>query len=303
RGESGTGKELVARIIHSSSERSEAPFVAVNVAALPETLVESELFGHVKGSFTGATSDRVGRFEEANGGTLFIDEIGDISASVQVKLLRAIQFGEVQRVGANRSMTLDVRIITATNRNLEEMITDNTFREDLYYRLNVIQIDLPPLRDRKTDIPPLVDQFIQRYAEKNKKIVNGITFEALDALMKYDFPGNVRELENIVERSVVLCRSDRVTVRDIPDSVTKADTQGPAGADTGKTVSIADAEGNPRHLEGVLAEAETALILKALSATGGNQVRAAALLGVSERKLRSRMERLSLDNTFAHHDS
>ncbi len=291
RGESGTGKELFARIIHSSSERAEQPFVAVNVAALPETLVESELFGHVKGSFTGATQDRVGRFEEADGGTLFIDEIGDVSGSVQVKLLRAIQFGEVQRVGANQPMKLDVRIITATNRNLEEMIRQGTFREDLYYRLNVIQIDLPPLRDRKTDIPPLVDQFIARYAEKNRKQVDGITFDGLDLLMKYDFPGNVRELENIIERSVVLCRGTRLTSRDLPDALRKGTTPTTEGRSSGKS------------LDAVLAETETQLILDALSRTEGNQSRAAALLDVSERKLRSRMQRLGLENIYADQDS
>ena len=294
RGESGTGKELFARIIHSSSERAEQPFVAVNVAALPETLVESELFGHVKGSFTGATQDRVGRFEEADGGTLFIDEIGDVSGAVQVKLLRAIQFGEVQRVGANRPMKLDVRIITATNRNLEEMIRQGVFREDLYYRLNVIQIDLPPLRDRKTDIPPLVDQFIARYAEKNRKQVDGITFDGLDLLMKYDFPGNVRELENIIERSVVLCRGTRLTSRDLPDTLRKG---------AAPTTEATEGRSSGKALDAVLAETETQLILDALSRTQGNQSRAAALLDVSERKLRSRMQRLGLENIYADQDS
>jgi DNA-binding NtrC family response regulator len=319
----------------------------------------------VKGAFTGAVSDRKGRFEEAHGGTLFIDEVGDITPAVQVKLLRAIQFGEVQRVGSNEAVQLDVRIIAATNRDLEGMIEDGGFREDLYYRLNVIEIPLPPLRERKTDIPLLVDQFIRRYAETNGKEIKGITFQALDILMKYEFPGNIRELENTIERSVILCRGDRITVHDLPSGLVRAagrpqpdelGSEGPAargstataaqavpngdevqqnsagcgempaqagegrggGASAGRPVGGSDhappgsnqtpggSETHPDHaagahssLDDILSEKEAELILAALARSQGNQSRAAQELGISERKLRSRMERLGLENTFA----
>jgi two-component system NtrC family response regulator len=219
RGESGTGKELVARAIHFASPRKNRPFVVVNVAALAETLVESELFGHEKGAFTGAVTRRIGRFEEAHGGTLFIDEVGDIPPPVQVKLLRAIQSGEIQRLGSNETRKVDVRIIAATHRDLEEMIHRGEFREDLYYRLNVVSIWIPPLRRRKADIPVLVEHFIRKYARENRKDVKGITREALDRLMKYSFPGNVRELENMIERAVVLTRQEFITLDDLPSSL------------------------------------------------------------------------------------
>jgi two-component system NtrC family response regulator len=203
-GESGTGKELIAKAIHYSSPRKNKPFVVVNCAAMPETLFESELFGHEKGAFTGAEKMRIGKFEQADGSTLFIDEVGDIPLLIQVKLLRAIQFGEIQRVGSNKTMQLDVRIIAATNRNLNKMIEDNEFREDLFYRLNVVAIQIPPLRSRKLDIQPLVEHFIEKYAALKKKEVFSITKEALNLLTKYDFPGNIRELENIIQRAIVL---------------------------------------------------------------------------------------------------
>ncbi len=216
-GESGTGKELIARMIHRTGRRADRPFVTVNISALSESLVESELFGHRKGSYTGATEDRVGRFEEANGGTIFIDEIGDITPSLQVKLLRTIQFGEVQRIGENAQRRLDVRIIAATNRDLEAMVRERAFRADLYYRLKVIPIRVPALRQRREDIPVLVDSFIARFNTKHGTSIAGISREAMDALMRHDFPGNVRELENLVERAVVLARGETLLRRDFPD--------------------------------------------------------------------------------------
>ena len=216
RGESGTGKELIARAIHYSSQRKNNPFVIVNVAAITETVMESELFGHEKGAFTGAQQQRIGRFEQANGGTLFIDEIGEIPLGIQVKLLRAIQFGQIERLGSNNSIELDVRIVAATHRNLEEMISNGEFREDLYYRLNVITINIPSLRRHKTDIPILINHFISKFAKENEKDVKGLDREALDSLMKYDFPGNVRELENMIEHAIVMCRGDHITIKDLP---------------------------------------------------------------------------------------
>ncbi len=278
RGESGTGKELIARAIHFTSPRREKAFVVINVAALSENLVESELFGHEKGSFTGAAQQRIGRFEQADGGTLFIDEVGDIPLPIQVKLLRALQFGEIERIGSNRPLTVDVRIIAATHRPLEEKITRQEFREDLFYRLNVVTIPVPPLRERKTDIPALVDYFIRRYAGDNKKQVQGMSREALDTLMKYDFPGNVRELENIIERAVVLCRTEYLTVQDLPLQATV----------TSETV-ILDPHRFEKGYEEKVRAFEREMITAALQETAGNKSAAARLLGISERHLRSRL--------------
>jgi len=283
RGESGTGKELIARAIHHASPRKEKPFVVINVAALPENLLESELFGHVKGAFTGATKDRIGRFKEADGGTLFIDEVGDIPLTVQVKLLRAIQFGNIQQVGGNESIDVNVRIIGATHRNLEEMMKAGEFREDLYYRLNVVSIWIPPLRKRKSDIPKLVDHFIQKYAGENEKKVEGITREALDQLMKYEFQGNVRELENIIERAVVFSRDQHITISDLPKPIDV----------------IAESEViNPENLqdsyEDKMQTFERRMLEEALAQTDGNQSAAARLLGITERHIRSRLERLGM---------
>ncbi len=283
RGESGTGKELIARAIHHASPRKEKPFIVVNVAALPENLLESELFGHVKGAFTGATQERMGRFEDADGGTLFIDEVGEIPLPMQVKLLRAIQFGSIQRVGGNRDIDVDVRIIGATHRNLEEMMQAGNFREDLYYRLNVISIWIPPLRKRKSDIPALVDHFIHKYADENQKDVEGITKEALDQLMKYEFQGNVRELENMIERAVVFSRNHYITVNDLPksiDVVSESEIINPANLQDG--------------YDEKMTTFERRMIEEALDQTGGNQSAAARLLGITERHIRSRMERLNM---------
>ncbi len=283
RGESGTGKELVARAIHYASPRREKPFVIVNVAALSENLIESELFGHEKGSFTGASQQHIGRFEQAHEGTLFIDEVGDIPLPVQVKLLRAIQFGEIQRIGGTQPIKVNVRILAATHRDLEEMLKSGGFRDDIYYRLNVVTIQVPPLRKRKTDIPLLADYFIEKYAGENEKNVQGLTREALDQLMKYDFPGNVRELENIIERAVVLCRSDYIASDDLPVQL--------------KTIpekSVLDPYNLEADYEEKMHTFEKEMVLKALELNAGNQSAAARTLGITERHLRSRLEKLGL---------
>jgi DNA-binding NtrC family response regulator len=281
RGESGTGKELIAKAIHFTSPRKDKPFITVNVASLSENILESELFGHEKGSFTGAINQRIGRFEEANGGTIFIDEVGEIPLSVQVKILRAIQFGEVQKIGSNNTEKTDVRIIAATHRNLEEMIKNGEFREDLFYRLNVVAIVLPSLRQRKEDIPVLADHFIKKYAKENQKDVKGISREALDQLIKHNFPGNVRELENIIERAVVLTRNELISLNDLPMLSSQKEIE---------------EKMNPFNLDNSYEEKvkafETAMIQEALSRTNGNKSAAARILGITERHLRSRLERL-----------
>ncbi|MBI3123942.1 MAG: sigma-54-dependent Fis family transcriptional regulator [Ignavibacteriales bacterium] len=281
RGESGTGKELVAKAIHFASQRKNNPFVTVNVASLSENLLESELFGHEKGSYTGAISQRIGRFEEANGGTIFIDEVGDIPLTIQVKLLRTIQFGEYQRIGSNQTEKTDVRIIAATHRNLEEMMQNGSFREDLFYRLNVVAVQLPALRQRKDDIPILVDHFIKRYSAELEKTVSGISREALDQLMKYSFPGNIRELENVIQRAVVLARENMITTNDLPQLAEMKDSE--------KKFDPFNLDDN---YETKMKEFELAMINEALKRTNGNKSAAARTLGISERHLRSRLERL-----------
>ena len=284
-GESGTGKELIARAIHYASPRKDKPLVVVNCAAISENLIESELFGHEKGAFTGAIQTRAGRVEEANGGTLFLDEVGDVPLSVQVKLLRFLQFGEFQRVGSNQVRKVDVRLIAATNRNLREMIGQNTFREDFYYRLNVINIIIPPLRKRKEDIPLLIDYFIKKYAAENSKRIAGISREALDLLMKYDYPGNVRELENIIERAVVLTRSEIIEKDDLPIQFR---------IKNGKADSAAPLEYYEGNFRQKIEAFEKDLILDALKKAGFNQSQAARDLGLSERNLRYKMEKYGL---------
>lgn len=281
RGESGTGKELVARAIHQASRR-EGPFVVVNCAALPEALFESELFGHEKGSFTGAERRRIGRFEQAQGGTLFIDEVGDIPLAAQVKLLRAVQFGTIERVGGDETLSLDVRIVAATNRDLEAMMREGGFREDLYYRLNVVGIHIPALRTRRSDIPPLVDAFLARFAAESGRAAPRVSREAMDALMRHDWPGNVRELENVVQRAVVLARGDLVTTRDLPPAVLaeRMETDDAAGIST-----------EPGDLNERVARLERAMIDAALATSGGNQSRAAELLHISERTLRYKLSK------------
>ena len=278
RGESGTGKELIAKAIHYASARRNGPLVKVNCAALPETLLESELFGHEKGAFTGAFAMRKGRFEIADGGTLFLDEIGDLPAHLQAKLLRVLQEKEFERVGSNRAITTDVRIITATHRDLEQLMREGSFREDLYYRLNVVTIILPPLRERRQDLPALVEHFLRKFAEKNGKTIQGFSREARDALLRYDYPGNVRELENLVERAIVLTRDDVVSLGELP--LTIKETR--PGAD------------DQTNLSAVVEGMERRMIVEALEAAGGVQTKAADNLGISERALRYKLRKYGL---------
>jgi two-component system NtrC family response regulator len=279
RGESGTGKELVANAIHYASPRSEKPLVKVSCAAIPEALLESELFGHEKGAFTGAIQKRLGRFEEADGGTLFLDEIGELSPGIQVKLLRILQEKEFQRVGSNVSLKADVRVITATHRNLEEAMKKGIFREDLYYRLNVISVQLPPLRERKEDLPLLIDHFLKKYSAKNQKSVADVSREARTLLLRYPYPGNVRELENLIERAVVLCRGDVVSTQDLPYHLREERSE--KSWEPGKEKTL------PESLD----EMERAMIVKALAEHQGIQTRAAESLGISERVLRYKIKK------------
>jgi two-component system NtrC family response regulator len=277
-GESGTGKELVARLIHTLSPRSKKHLITVNCAALPENLLESELFGHEKGAFTGADRMRIGRFEEADGGSLFLDEIGELSSSVQIKLLRFLQERNFQRVGGNRTIPSDVRIISATNQNLEARVMDGGFREDLFYRLNVVAIAIPPLRERKEDVGPLIDHFLEHFAAENGKQIQGFSPDARDLLLKYDYPGNVRELENIIERAVVITRQSVISANDLPFS---------AGSPNADKNEIWDQE----TLKDSLAALERQMIRDALAKASSNQTRAADLLGISERMLRYKLKK------------
>ena len=283
-GESGTGKELIARAIHYSSLRKEKPFVKVNCAALPENLLESELFGHEKGAFTGAVARRVGRFEQADQGTIFLDEIGDLSPALQSKLLRVLQEKEFERVGSSQTIKVDVRVISATNRNLEEAIQKGTFREDLYYRFNVVTITLPPLRERKEDIPPLLEHFLKKYSRENNKAVVSVTKEAKDLLMNYNYPGNIRELENIIERAVVLCRGETITKQDLPLNLQESEVE----------ESLERARKSGRSLPETLEEIERHRIAQALQKSGGVQTKAAEELGISERVLRYKMKKYKI---------
>lgn len=278
-GESGTGKELIAATIHYQSKRKEKPLIKVNCAAMPEGLIESELFGHEKGAFTGAIKRKPGRFELANTGTVFLDEIGDLPLSTQAKILRVLQERTFERVGGTETLNVDVRVIAATNKNLELEIKRGGFREDLYYRLNVIPISLPPLRERKEDIPYLVDFFLERARNKLSRDIS-FTQEALDSLLSYDFPGNVRELENIIERSITLSSSDIIEGSDLPPFI------------------FSEASENQRPLlSDISAEAEKEYIIKILKFTRGNRTRAAEILGVSRKNLWEKIKayRIQLD--------
>jgi DNA-binding NtrC family response regulator len=272
-GESGTGKELVAEAIHQRSPRKDRPFVKLHCAALAETLLESELFGHERGAFTGAVGRRDGRFQVADGGTLFLDEIGEISPALQVKLLRFLQEHEFERVGGNQTIRVDVRVIAATNRDLARAVETGHFREDLYYRLNVVNIEMPPLRDRPSDIPQLAAHFLRRFAEQNEKTISRFEDEALERLVGYDWPGNVRELENAVERAVVMTRGDRIDADTLPVAVSTK-----PGAD-----------GAPPIPGSTLAELERFAILETLEHTGGSTSRAADILGISVRKIQYKL--------------
>ncbi len=276
-GESGTGKELVARAIHERSTRHTGPFVAVNCAALLETLLESELFGYEKGAFTGAAGRKEGRFELADGGTLFLDEVADLSPVTQPKILRVLQEGEFERLGGTRTIKVDVRIVTATNQDLAQMVRDKRFREDLYYRLNVITINVPPLRERREDIRMLAEHFLRLYAAKNSRALEGFTDEALKRLEGYSWAGNVRELENVVERGVVLARGSLIDVGDLPEEIAGA-TPLPEGV---LSVRI----GTP------LAEIEQRLLEATLRATKGNKTLTAKLLGIDPRTVSRKLER------------
>ncbi len=276
-GESGTGKELVAGAIHHLSNRRQQNFVTAHLAALPETLIEAELFGHERGAFTGADKRRIGKFEFASRGTLFLDEIGELPQSIQIKLLRIIQEKRIVRLGSNEELPVDTRLICATNKILEDAVKQGTFREDLYYRLNVIQIHVPPLRERKEDIPLLIDHFIRIHAEKNRKKIKGITAEAMKHLMKYNFPGNIRELENIIERAIVFARREQISIDDIPVVLYSKTTGPPVGG-----------------LEETVSTIEKQMITDALKKSDGNKSKAAVDLGVSERVLRYKIKKYKI---------
>jgi Nif-specific regulatory protein len=286
RGESGTGKELIARALHKQSARQQQPFIKLNCAALPESLLESELFGHERGAFTGAVTMRRGRFEMAHKGTLFLDEIGDISLATQVKLLRVLQERTFERVGGSRSLTVDVRIIAATNADLEAVVRSRRFREDLYYRLHVVPILLPPLRERKEDIPHLVGYFLQRFNVENHKRLK-ISSPAMDLIVGYDWPGNVRELENCVERMVVMARRDIVAPEDVPLPT--------GGERASQAAVVVSARPEAASLPKTIADIERERLLEALQRCGGIQTRAAALLGLTPRQLGYKMRKYHID--------
>jgi len=274
-GESGTGKELVARAIHSQSHRRNKPFVAVSCAALPESLLESELFGHEKGSFTGAYAQKKGKFEFANGGTLFLDEVGEMSANIQVHLLRVLEEKEFARVGGNEPIRVDVRVISATNKDLRKAIEKQEFREDLYYRLNVVNIELPPLRERKEDVPLLAEHFLHKFAMENQKEITGFSPESMEIVLDYDWPGNVRELENAIERAVILAKDSLITVADLPqENLSQVRL-----ASTGKN----------------LKEVERNHVLNVLRETGGNYSEAARILGISRMTLYNKAREYGFD--------
>ncbi len=271
-GASGTGKELIARTIHSLGARRKGPFVAINCAAIPETLLEAELFGHKKGAFTDAKQDRPGRIAAAEGGTLFLDEIGDLPRPMQVKVLRFLQSREYEPLGSNRTVRADVRVTAATNRDLRELVREGSFREDLFFRLNVLQVDIPPLAQRPEDIPLLVAHYVGLFRESTGKAIEGVDAEAMSCLMRYGFPGNVRELENVIERAFILCQGDRILVRHFPEAVT-------GGAAPAARAATAGSE---------------AAIRAALARHHGNRSRAAEELGIHRITLLRRMRKLGL---------
>ncbi len=282
-GESGTGKELVARALHQLSPRAHRPLVTVHCAALPATLLESELFGHEKGAFTGAHERRIGRFEQANGGTLFLDEIGEIDASTQVKLLRVLGERTFERVGSNKTLSVDVRLIAATNKNLAEQVRAGRFREDLYFRLRVVEIWLPPLRERPGDVPLLALHFLKEIAAEYGKPVTDFTLDAMQALVNYSWPANVRELRNAIEGAVALCRGDKITLRDLPPNV-RGQPAGPSAA------RRPEPDATP-----TLKEAERQLIIRALQECGGNRTLAAKKIGLSRRTLHRKLHEYHLE--------
>ena len=281
-GESGTGKELVANAIHHNSPRKDHSFVKVNCAALPETLLENELFGHEKGAFTGATGPKKGRFQMADQGTLFLDEIAEMAPATQAKILRVLQEREFEPVGGTRTVQVDTRIISATNRNLEDEIATGRFREDLYYRLNVVKVKVPPLRNRSTDIPLLADYFLDRYAEKNHRSIKGIQPRAMDLLLRHSWPGNVRELENVIERAVIMARGDMIEPEHFPDTLQDHDGEAPV-----RGPFLASGRS--------LKEVEKEMILKTFADMGGNRTRTAEVLGISRRTLQLKLKEYGIN--------
>jgi len=284
-GESGTGKELVANALFENSQRKEHAFIKINCAALHENLLESELFGHQKGAFTGALEQRRGRFELAHKGTLFLDEIGDMTLATQAKVLRVLQEGEFERLGASQSIKVDVRIIAATNRDLAAMVKAGTFRQDLFFRLSVVPVALPPLRQRSGDIPDLARHFLKRYREKNRKDIKGIHPQALNLLMRYDWPGNIRELENCIERAVVICLGEEITPRELPPGIAPADIVPPNPQNSRK-----DSSGP------TLRDMEREMIWNTLEETGHNKSKTAKILGIARQTLLNKLKEYDISN-------
>jgi len=310
-GESGTGKELVARAIYHHSWRSDRPFMCMNCAAIPENLLESELFGHERGAFTGAEYKRIGRFEQAHRGTLFFDEIGDMSMHIQAKILRAIQEGEIQRLGSSETISVDVRLIAATNKNIEQGVQEGWFREDLYYRLNVLPIYLPPLREKKEDIPQLIRYFLLRFTKELNKEIVGLKNESMELFMRYQWPGNVRELENVLKRAIIICKGSEILPEDLPaQSISAQELQtqvqekftgdlGPLFDQLFEKVSMI-IKNNPKL--DVMSILEKEMIERAIRRTSGNKVQAAFLLGINRNSLRNKMERYYITEGESDHD-
>jgi two-component system response regulator HydG len=281
-GESGTGKELIANAIHQNSPRKDRPLIKVNCAALPDTLLESELFGHEKGSFTGAIARKQGRFQLAHKSSIFLDEIAEMAPATQAKILRVLQEREFESLGSTQTIKVDTRVIAATNKNLEEEIKEGRFRDDLFYRINVVTIEVPPLRERHEDIPLLADFFLKRYTEKNKRVVKGFTPRAMDLLMRYDWSGNVRELENVVERAVIMARGEMISPMEFPENLKELDVEL-------KEPSLKLSAGRS------LKEVEKEMILRTLDETGGNRTHAAGILGISRRTLQLKLKEYGIN--------
>ena len=316
-GESGTGKELVARAIYHHSRRSEKPFLAINCAAIPENLLESELFGHEKGAFTGATGQRIGKFEQCHGGTIFLDEIGDMSLPTQTRILRVLQSGTFERVGGNQSVTVDVRVIAATNKPLEQAVANREFREDLFYRLNVVRVQMPPLRERRSDIRLLVNYFLKKFSRQSGQKPKSIATDALAALEAHRWPGNVRELENVMERALVVAKGDAILLSDLPAELTGATSANAAAPvlDSGLSTMAAPAAVTADTLPAlarqlfkwaressslkVIPAVERELIVQAMQETGGNQVQAAKILGITRATLRKRLEKFKIKQALS----
>jgi two-component system nitrogen regulation response regulator GlnG len=313
-GESGTGKELVARAVYHHSKRSDQPFLAINCAAIPENLLESELFGHEKGAFTGASAQRIGKFEQCNHGTIFLDEIGDMTLSTQAKILRVLQSGSFERVGGNQPIKVDVRVIAATHRPMEQAVAAHEFREDLFYRLNVVRIHIPPLRDRREDIALLINYFLKKFGQAQSKSPKSIAAPAIEMLERFNWPGNVRELENVIQRAVVMAKGDVILTGDLPSLITNTVAPAAEKPAVAATAGVATEEGpadlasitrtlfnwareNPKLK--ILPAVERELIIQALLDTKGNQVRAAKLLGITRATLRKRVEKFQIKQELA----